>query len=131
LRAIRDPYARVQALEDAFSADLQESRFLPYLQLHEFEALLLSDPKAFARMYPQEIRAIKDLERVRKHAGCPERINLDAPPSHRIRLVIPGYRKVVAATQIAQAIGLQQMREACPHFDEWVTRLEGLASAPR
>ena len=126
VRGAADPYARVRALEDAFMVDLQESRFLAHLQLHEFEALLLSEPKAFAGMYPQAAKAIKTLERVRKQAGGPERVNLDSPPSHRIRLVLPGYRKVVAAAQVADRIGLERMRAACPHFDEWVKRLEGL-----
>lgn len=126
MRKAGDPHTGVRVLEKAFEADLQEPRFLAHLQLHEFEALLLSHPPAFATMYPSERQGIKSLERVCKSAGTPEKINLDSPPSHRIRQFIPGYRKAAAAAQIAEAIGLDAMRNACPHFEGWVKRLEAL-----
>ena len=43
-----DPYQRVEALEDALGNDISDWRFIPYIQLHEFEALILSDPRAIA-----------------------------------------------------------------------------------
>lgn len=124
-RRLADPYARVLLLESAFAEDLGEPRFLPYLQLHEFEALLLSHPAEFLGMYPGHAEAVKRLERTCKDAGGPERINFDTPPSRRIRDCIPGYRKVASAAQIAEAVGLERMRSRCLHFSEWLTRLEG------
>ena len=41
---IESPSERVQELERFFLVDVPDQRFIPYLQLHEFEALLLSDP---------------------------------------------------------------------------------------
>ena len=35
-----DPYRRVEALEKAWSDETRDSRFIPFLQLHEFEAYL-------------------------------------------------------------------------------------------
>jgi hypothetical protein len=46
-RRLVDPYARVEALEKVFKADIEHLRFIPYIQLHEFEALLLADPEKF------------------------------------------------------------------------------------
>lgn len=46
--------------------------------------------------------------------------------SPHLLAAIPGYDNVSAATQVAQAIGLERMRRQCPHFDSWVTLLEGL-----
>ena len=40
------PYRRVALLEQAFAADISNPRFLPYLVLHEFEAMLFADPNA-------------------------------------------------------------------------------------
>ena len=40
-----DPYDRVGILEQKMAEDIGDSRFIPYIQLHEFEALILADPK--------------------------------------------------------------------------------------
>jgi hypothetical protein len=37
-------YQRVEHVERAFQGDIAHPRFLPYLALHEFEALLFTDP---------------------------------------------------------------------------------------
>ena len=39
-----DPYGKVRILEDALGNDIADRRFIPYIQLHEFEALILADP---------------------------------------------------------------------------------------
>jgi len=39
-----DLKARIEQLELCFQADIGDHRFIPYLQLHEFEALLFSEP---------------------------------------------------------------------------------------
>jgi len=44
-RRQQDPYARVAHLEAAFGEDINHRRFIPFFLLHEFEALLLSDPE--------------------------------------------------------------------------------------
>ena len=44
LSVCRRPDDRVRALQVAFAQDLGHPRFIPYIQLHEFEALLLTDP---------------------------------------------------------------------------------------
>jgi hypothetical protein len=38
------PDKRVEALEKAFADDMGDSRFVPYIQLHEYEAYLFSVP---------------------------------------------------------------------------------------
>lgn len=44
---LSDPEAKVARLEQAFGSDVGHSRFIPHLQLHEYEALLLVDPGKF------------------------------------------------------------------------------------
>lgn len=40
---ITDVYKRVEMLEESISEDIRHPRFVPYIQLHEFEALILAD----------------------------------------------------------------------------------------
>lgn len=51
----QSPVLRVEMLEEAFADDIADSRFLPYIQLHEYEAYLFSNPAQFAFFYPQDI----------------------------------------------------------------------------
>lgn len=129
-RRVPDCYQRVYALEAAFGQDIGDWRFLPHLQLHEFEALLFTDPSQFGAYFIDQHEAISELEAVRRTFDTPERID-DTPegaPSKRILSAFDSYPKATAGPQIAEAIGLDAMRAVCPHFDEWVTKLEQLGS---
>jgi hypothetical protein len=104
-------------------------RFIPYIQLHEFEALLFSDTAAFLEAFPDGQQAVAHLAAIRAQFPNPEAIN-DKPataPSKRILGVFPDYQKPVAGLLIAQRIGLAAIRAVCPHFDAWITRLFALA----
>ena len=122
-----DPYAKVQKLEEALQNDLNDNRFLPYIQLHEFEALILVDPEKLDWEYMEHERPIAELvEMVR--GKNPELIN-DGPntaPSKRILSRIPVYDKVTAGVSVASHIGLPVLREKCRHFNDWLTQLEEL-----
>lgn len=102
-------------------------RFIPYLQLHEFEGLLFSDPAAFAQGINQSNLA-HQFESIREGFPTPEDID-DSPttaPSKRVLQVCPSYRKVLNGTQAAMAVGIDTMRRECPHFRNWFDRLEQL-----
>jgi hypothetical protein len=132
-RRITGALTRVEALEEALAADIDEPPFIPYIQLHEFEALLLSCPRAFAYQYTDRVREIARLERLCSQYHSPEDIDdgQDSAPSKRIAGEIPEYvvAKRTAGPLIALEIGLQRIREKCPHFNAWLTRLESLATA--
>lgn len=102
-----------------------------YIHLHEFEALLLSDARQFEWQFIEDDRAIMRLVELASQIDSPELIDDgEAPaPSKRIIQEVPeyGYRKATAGPVIAGKIGLQTMRDRCPHFAEWVARLEALA----
>jgi hypothetical protein len=103
-------------------------RFIPYIQLHEFEALLFSDPAAFLEAFPNGARAVEGLNAIRVQFPNPEDID-DKPltaPSKRILNLLPDYQKPVAGLLIARRIGLAAIRAACPHFNAWITRLLAL-----
>ena len=124
-----DPYGRVKVLEDALGEDISDRRFIPHFQLHEFEALLLSDPQKLDSQFDNStgIRRLVDMV-----AGfdSPELINdgNNTAPSKRIIDEIPEYErmKVSAGPIVAEKIGLPTLRLKCKHFGEWLCKLETL-----
>jgi len=128
--SLTDPHVRAKHIEHAMLADVGDARLMPYLQVHEFEALLLAEPESIAVAYPDhEAQALQLAADVKGFAN-PELID-DGPqthPSARIAARIPRYGKVAGGELVALAIGLERMRERCPHFAEWPAALEALAS---
>lgn len=126
---------KVTHIEQAIKGDIvaeipdrrPDLRLLPYLQLHEYEGLLFSDPGAFASGIGQPHLA-GQLNNIRQAFATPEDINDDAntAPSKRVFGVYPAYRKVVDGTLAAKAVGIQNMRQQCPHFNGWVAALAAL-----
>jgi hypothetical protein len=125
--AILEASLRDDILTRLFSLPVSK-RFIPYIQLHEFEALLFADPEAFLEAFPHSTQAVRRLNAIRAKFPNPEDIN-DKPltaPSKRILDILPDYQKPVAGLLIAQRIGLDAIRAACPHFDAWIARLLAL-----
>src|SRR5262249_34587243 len=118
----------IAVLETAFQTEMRDLRFFPYIQLHEFEALLYCDLSQLQLRIPNSETAIGALSE--DVAGlAPEEINEGATtaPSKRIIRHLPIYErtKVRIGAPAAAAIGLPALRERCPHFDSWVRGLEG------
>lgn len=132
------PLDKVSRIEEAVLQDVVASvpdglrpdvRFLPYLQLHEYEGLLFSDPAAFARgIYQPNLAA--SFQKVRAEFPTPEDINdgPDTAPSKRVVKLHSSYRKVFDGTLAAREVGINAMRQECPHFRYWIERLEALAA---
>ena len=128
---LSDPYKRVEAIEDAFGEDIDDYRFIPYIQLHEFEALLFTEIQQMEWAFIDHEPQIEALIRIAHAHENPEMINLkpETAPSKRIIKAIPEYgaRKSAAGPLVANKIGIAKMRSKCPHFDEWITKLEELS----
>jgi len=129
-------FDRIAHLEAEFSKDIAtrlvdlpvKQRFIPYIQLHEFEALLFSEPAAFVDMFPNKPKAIAQLKAIRACFASPEDIDDGqmTAPSKRILNILSDYQKPVAGLLIAKAIGLGKIRSECPRFHDWFSRLEAL-----
>jgi len=123
----------VEALEAAIAASVpadRRRRLTPYVQLHEFEALLFASPaQANERMggKPAHLVALQD---ALDECGLPEAINdrLETSPSHRLQAQYPHYDKKLHGPDIVELIGLAAIRQACLRFNGWVTQLEHLAT---
>jgi hypothetical protein len=126
------PYQRVEALEQAFAMDICDGRFVPYIQLHEYEAYPFSDPTSFRFFYNHHERQIAALKAIAERHATPELID-DGPhtaPSKRIIAELPDYEDAKSAVgpQVAELIGLDVIRSKCPHFDAWLSRREKLGN---
>ena len=125
-----DKEKRMDILEAGMKASISEeinSRFIPYIQLHEFEGLLFNDIKVFNNQIPEKDFIDKaELIKTIKEYPNPEMIN-DTPnnaPSYRLSRLINGYSKIVYGAIMAEEIGLEKIREKCPRFNQWVINLE-------
>jgi hypothetical protein len=129
------PYERVAKLEDCFARDIADpwgspTRFIPHIQLHEFEAILFCRPSAFSSFFGNCLKQIERLEEIAKNHTSPELINdgEQTAPSKRISKIFSDYSgaKSSAGPLIAEAIGIETTRRLCPHFDAWLKKLESL-----
>jgi hypothetical protein len=104
-------------------------RCVPYVVMHEFEGLLFSDPSQFAAgIYLPNLQ--QAFQSIRDQFASPEEIN-DSPitaPSKRVLELIPNYQKPLLGTLAALQIGLITIRRECPFFNQWVAKLEALAT---
>ena len=68
---------------------------------------------------------------IRNAYRTPEEINEGAEthPAKRLLKLFPDYHKATVGPILAERIGLEKMRAACPHFDGWISKLEALQSA--
>jgi hypothetical protein len=124
---------KADAVESAILTDISNEmgggfggdRFVPFVVMHEFEGLLFSDCDRFAKGIGRT-EVAKKLQAIRDEFESPEHINDSATtaPSKRVAGLVPGYQKPLFGNIAALEIGLDRMRQACPHFDSWVRQLE-------
>lgn len=132
-----DIRAKAETIEKALSDEVLAKvgpeamrRFIPYIQMYEFEALLFSDTAKMAKgLYTPHLE--KKFADIRTAFTTPEEINNSraTAPSKRIIKELPAYDKVTAGSLAALEVGLDDMRRECRRFDAWISRLENLGSS--
>ncbi len=112
----------------ALGSGFEARRFVPYIQLHEFEALLFCGPKELSDVLQTPTLESK-FQEILKKAGEPESIDNDpnTAPSKRISSLAPRFQKTLHGATTTQRIGLGRLRAGCPHFAAWLVTLEALA----
>ncbi|MYM74997.1 DUF4276 family protein [Duganella sp. FT134W] len=120
----------LEVLTEKLIAKLGEDplrRFIPYVQMYEFEGLLFSHPEKLAAGINQtDLR--NALQKIRDAFDSPEEIN-NSPitaPSKRIVELYSAYDKPIHGSLAAIEIGLDIIRQECQRFDEWLKKLEAL-----
>ncbi len=119
----RETAAQVQEL---FPEENRKRRFIPYVSMHEIEALYFSDPACLAEKIGV---AQKDVDAILRECGEPEKINdhSKTAPSKRLEALSDRFKKTSTGIAIAAEIGIDKMRKGCPIFDSWIRELELLA----
>lgn len=127
--AERNTVARAGLLEGAMGEDIADHRFIPYVQRHEFEALVLSGLNYLGeQLVDADARA--GLEVLRKELGelAPEDVNdgKETAPSKRLLAHVPGYNKTTHGPLVTTKVGIEGLRQKCPRFGAWLAKLETL-----
>ena len=102
-----------------------DKRFIPFIAMYEFEALLFSDAPILADKLQVQREVIDGILTECKE---PENIN-DSPtsaPSKRLESIAARFKKTTTGITIAKTIGLPKIREKCPIFNEWLSTIEKL-----
>ena len=132
------PFVRkAETIQDALARDICEGmgrsfnpcRFIPYVSMHEFEALLFSDCMGFADSVGHPGIGRK-MQEILDQFGSPEAIDdsYTTAPSKRIEGLLPSYDKVAMCPTAIRKIGLENIRCRCPHFAGWLSRLEAVVT---
>jgi uncharacterized protein DUF4276 len=121
--------ALLNDIEIEMGDNFDSDRFIPFVVMHEFEALLFSDCNSFAMAIGRPELA-PQFQDIRDAFQSPEEIN-DSPitaPSKRIIGLVPGYEKPLLGVLAALDIGLDIIRAECPNFRAWLENLEALVN---
>lgn len=120
----------IDIIEKSILDDVNHYKFIPYIQLHEFENLLFNDINSFKiveHLFKDKNYLIETLNEYKENS---ELINngKNTAPSKRLANIIAGYNKTLHGIKIAQNITLSNMRTKNPRFNAWLTKLENLSS---
>jgi len=112
---------KAEHIEQSWKADIAQTNFFPYIQVHEFEALVLTRPSALRDFYPEHAAGIEQLRSECAPFSSPEDINETkaTSPSHRILARVPSYRKIDGFRHL-QDIGVSELKVHCPRFKAWI-----------
>lgn len=130
-RLIEDKKERMAFLERSIKEEIEVSQcqtfdnLIPYIQLHEFEALLFSSDAGVSELFDHGEYNRRQFQAVLEEYPDPEEIN-DGPataPSVRLKRIIRGYHKVLYGVELAAGIGMETLLAKCRHFNEWVGKL--------
>jgi Domain of unknown function (DUF4276) len=132
-RSARSPKDRFMHVEAAWAASVGDTRFVPHLALHEFEAWVYAAPACLEPwMFDDDVTIIAAIAAVASVHSTPEDIDegRETAPSKRLRSAFAGYQKTLHGPLAVTAIGIDRIRAVCPHFARWLDHLEAIAAAP-
>jgi len=120
-----NPVQKVTFLEQACFDDINDRRFIPYIQLHEFEGLLFTKMDGFNNLPDLTEHSKIALEKIIQDFPNPEMINegLRTAPSKRLLDLIPNYKKPLYGNYIILENGLDSVFDKCPRFNAWIENL--------
>jgi hypothetical protein len=124
-QSIQNKMDRVDFLEQALTDAIDDSRFIPYIQLHEFEGLLFASKDGFEWLPDLKPQNLEILLRAVDEKENPEELNdgeLTAP-SKRLERLIDGFDKPFHGSIIAAENKIEPVLNRCQRFSNWVKTL--------
>jgi len=122
-----------QVLEQTVLEFSEGRWFIPYVQRHEIEALVLACLEDLGRMLGSKAD-LEGLAALSRELGDtpPEDVNdgNETAPSKRLTRHLPGYDKLLYSEYALCEVTMSTLAERCPHFGQWLAQLEAIASAP-
>ena len=125
-KQVDDPYKQVEIIEREIlaSEEYDENFFFPYIELHEFEAMLFADITKLEEVYfDYDFTALKECAKIQVN---PELIDggIDTAPSKRIENCVSCFDKANVGVDVLGKIGIETIAGKCRHFSEWIKRIE-------
>jgi hypothetical protein len=123
----------VAHIEQEMYSSINNDRLIPYIQLHEFEALLFSDSKGFETYFPT---IVTHAQYIINNYPNPEKINDNPASAPSVRLkeifgkISRRYQKPFHGPMIALANGITPVLDKCPRFKKWIDTIILKATTP-
>ena len=115
--------SKIEFIEEGMLRDFNNNPdYIPYIQRHEFEALMFSDVECFRIVLEEEeLQKISDIIQAFPN---PEDINSSSQnaPSKRLKKVF-GYEKVADSELIFEMMGIEVIMKKCPRFNMWLEKI--------
>ena len=125
----KDIYKTISELEEAFYKDICDNRFIPYIQLHEFESLIFCDIEKLFEKEDINQKNLTNLKNTLSNFGNnPELINggYKTAPSKVILNNFSGYQKTLHGYTALSKIGIGEICNQCKHFREWIAKIKSI-----
>lgn len=136
-RTFGSVYDKIHHLEQELSKEIADERFISYIQLHEYEALVFAGLGFLEMEYPTSSSLRKGMnylcDILKKAGNNPELVNTTmAPSKHIVKALgnIHHYNKPKIGSVVAGKVGVAVLKSTCRHFGEWIDKLEKLKELP-
>lgn len=114
-------------IEDTLKSKVKKPHFIPYLQIHETEALCFANKDVLCQTMNADDKQKREIDTIiSEFHDRPEEINNNpkTAPSKRLKNIFNGYQKILDGKRIIQAMPLSDMISKCPHFAQWLNDIE-------
>lgn len=115
---------RVSEIEASILLDFENNiDLIPYIQKHEFEALLFSNISGFEIVIDKE-EQLEKIKSIIETYSNPEDINNspETAPSKRLMKIFE-YDKTFHSEMILESLGMEEILDKCPRFKEWIEKI--------
>ena len=106
----------------------KNKNLIPYIQMHETEALWFSDINAIIQVKNANKQQQEGLSKIIEKYKNPEDINdsYETATSKRLENIFGNYSKVIDGKGISNKISINIFIEKCPRFSKWINEITNL-----